>query len=664
MVTSVIDDDALLPLAFSLYSSPGAYGLLLGAGVSAPSGIPTAWGVIENLTSRVAQLVGESPEDSVTWYESKYKQPAQYETLLERLAPTPLERQRLLRSYFEPSDDDRDNGRKSPTPAHKAIARLVRAGTIRIIVTLNFDRLMEQAVQAEGIEPTVVASPADAAGLGPLHMLDCCIVHLHGDYLSPSSMLNTLDELKAYPPEMTDLLQRILGDYGLIVAGWSSVYDPALRDAIARHYPSRLSLAWVDLSEPKAEATQLATLKRGSFLHSSADQAFGELADAVEALAMRETRHPLALSVAVETAKRELAGGKVAIGLHDRLGQEMTRLHNLDDFHLPNHRSAEEHGGYPGMFARVREASRVPAGLVATLAYWGTDVTDRWWLDDVGRLAITARGSGSTNLLELRHVAGSVLFLAAGVAAVASRRYGLLKQLFALQRPNPYKSRDETVLNVFRSVDAHPVEGAEDLYHFVTPILQESLGIGTDALDDAWQTFEVIRNAFLIETDSRFNEQRDAYLGESERYGDAIVSFGMSVSDGDEPSSATQARAEARLAMDRTVGQIANLYSGGHPHVLVSDLHGEVGFRSPIAERLAADLEAQGKAHELVRGGFVENPFSFALALQAASVALGRTGNDLTWKRPSHHSGVIPSEIWLDTALTPEEIELSQRDAR
>ena len=62
---------------------------------------------------------------------------------------------------------------------------------MRVILTLNFDRLVEQAVRAEGIEPTVVASPADVEGIAPLHTLECCIVHLHGDYLNPTSTTNS-----------------------------------------------------------------------------------------------------------------------------------------------------------------------------------------------------------------------------------------------------------------------------------------------------------------------------------------------------------------------------------------------------------------------------------------------------------------------------------------
>ena len=115
-------------------------------------------------------------------------------------------------------------------------------GTVKVIVTLNFDHLIEQALRNEGVEPTIVASPADIDGMAPLHTLDCCVVHLHGDYQNPTTMLNTVTELAAYEPSTSRLLQRILEDYGLIIAGWSSKYDPALRDAIAAHYPKRFTL--------------------------------------------------------------------------------------------------------------------------------------------------------------------------------------------------------------------------------------------------------------------------------------------------------------------------------------------------------------------------------------------------------------------------------------
>jgi len=66
-----------------------------------------------------------------------------------------------LHSYIELTERGREEGKKIPTPAHKALADLVRAGYVRVIVTTNFDRLMENTLRERGVEPTIVAS-ADA----------------------------------------------------------------------------------------------------------------------------------------------------------------------------------------------------------------------------------------------------------------------------------------------------------------------------------------------------------------------------------------------------------------------------------------------------------------------------------------------------------------------
>ncbi len=40
-----------------------------------------------------------------------------------------------------------------PTAGHKAIAQMVAKGYFRVIITTKFDRLMEQALDAEGVSP-------------------------------------------------------------------------------------------------------------------------------------------------------------------------------------------------------------------------------------------------------------------------------------------------------------------------------------------------------------------------------------------------------------------------------------------------------------------------------------------------------------------------------
>jgi hypothetical protein len=134
----------MVSLAFSVYSNKGAYALLLGSGISRASGIPTGWEVVLDLIRKVAKLEGEDCEpDPAAWFKQKHMADPDYSKLLGVIAKTPTDRQQMLRSYFEPTEEERAHGLKSPSSGHKAIAHLVAAGYLRVIVTTNFDRLME-----------------------------------------------------------------------------------------------------------------------------------------------------------------------------------------------------------------------------------------------------------------------------------------------------------------------------------------------------------------------------------------------------------------------------------------------------------------------------------------------------------------------------------------
>lgn len=53
-----------------------------------------------------------------------------------------------------------------------------------VIVTTNFDRLMERALEAEGVAPTVITTPEAIEGASPMAHCDCTLVKLHGDYMT------------------------------------------------------------------------------------------------------------------------------------------------------------------------------------------------------------------------------------------------------------------------------------------------------------------------------------------------------------------------------------------------------------------------------------------------------------------------------------------------
>ena len=153
-----------------------------------------------DLIRKLANLHGETSDpDPERWYREKFKKEANYSDLVDELAKTPSERQQLLRAYFEPKDQEREEGAKEPTATHRAIARLAAHGFIRVILTTNFDRLVETALTDAGVVPTVLSTPDQVQGALPLIHTQCCVVKVHGDYLD-TRIRNTPAELDRYPP--------------------------------------------------------------------------------------------------------------------------------------------------------------------------------------------------------------------------------------------------------------------------------------------------------------------------------------------------------------------------------------------------------------------------------------------------------------------------------
>ena len=74
----------------------------------------------------------------------------------------------LLRRYFEPTDDERRRGMKVPGAAHRALGQLAARGYISVFLTTNFDRLLEQALEAAGVVPMTLSTPDSFEGSVPL----------------------------------------------------------------------------------------------------------------------------------------------------------------------------------------------------------------------------------------------------------------------------------------------------------------------------------------------------------------------------------------------------------------------------------------------------------------------------------------------------------------
>ena len=427
-------------LATGVHAKPGIYALLLGSGVSTGAGIPTGWGVVQELVRRAAAAhdpgdpgaADAAAADPEAWWDSNGDgQPLGYSSLLAALAPTPAARQALLAGFFEPAESDAEAGLKVPGAAHHAIAQLARRGLIRVIVTTNFDRLLERALEEAGVPPQVVSRPGGVAGMTPLQHAAVTVIKLHGDY-ADLEMRNTIDELSAYPPEFDSLLDRVLDEYGLIISGWSADWDKALVAAMERLRSRRYPLYW-DSRSSKGEAARRLLAQHSGVVTpaASADDLFTGLVDRVDALA-RLAEAPLTIAVAVARLKRYLPDPVRRIDLDDLVSEAVSKAVGKAvgyPTHLRNLDGQAVQDRYAAMLADVTPVLH----LLIEGVYHDQDRDHTGlWVKSIHRL-MSARGlitgAHQDALDKTRHYPALLALRAAGIASLVVGRDDVLFRL-------------------------------------------------------------------------------------------------------------------------------------------------------------------------------------------------------------------------------------------
>lgn len=641
--------DAQMSMAFGLYSSPGAYAMLLGAGVSISSGVPSAWGVQDELILRLARLDGAEPEDRFAWYRDKYGTDATYDALLEGLAASQTERQALLKGFFEPTDEERAAGDKRPSVAHHAIARLVAAGRVRIILTINFDRLMEQALREQGIEPTVVANPSDIQGLNPLHSIRCLVVHIHGDYLNPTGMINTSEELAGYPQELDNLLDEIFSKHGLVIAGWSATWDTALRAAVSRNPCRFYSDWWID-PNPLSDVAETLRVQRGATLiEGTANDVLGRLADNTDAIADTRRRDPMTVPVLVANAKRHLAGRQTAMPLHDTLRQELQELRShptITATEFQSHEATEFERRFAALMAGVEPV----AALVSTCAYWGSSQTDDWWFEDIARFARRRSGGGSTALLDLRYLPAPVMIYAAGTAALAAHREDLVARVLTQTRTQGHNDSSQPVLEVRTLGNTTAGVGVRRVYDMLRDIQAGPLALGSGVFDEAWDRFEVLRLAVAAYRATKASgdaEHGIHLLRKSEDLAREAEAMPVPQLKESIEAQRDQAETDARARIRNVQASVPYGYS----RVLVRPSHPNYGSVGAID--LIAELNRDQSDHPLLLAGLFDgNADAMLGCLFAVHNAIGEAGPS-AWQSgiPSGRVWMGPVEdFWLDEA--------------
>lgn len=441
--------DPLLSLAFSLQANRGVYALLVGSGVSRKARIPTGWAIVEDLIKRLACTRGEdcSPDPSA-WYAKTFGEGADYSRLLEQLGRSPADRREILRPYFEPNAQEQDEGAKRPTEAHRAIARLMKAGSVRVVLTTNFDRLLELALEDEGVRPLVIDSADKAAGSRPLVHIPATLVKLHGDYLD-DRIKNTLTELSSYEPPIDALLDRVLDEYGLIVCGWSGDWDPALRAAIERCPSRRFPTYWTYVASPSAQAVRLIEHRQAIRIQiSGADEFFSEVQQKVEALDSYGERHPASAAVAVAMLERYLVSGEHRIHLLRLMTQETERVY-ASAREVATESVRPDDSEVRLRARRLLSATETLIRLFVAGCYWGEAEHEQVWVRCLRRLMGPFEGNGChVTWLELARYPAKLVFYAGGLASYCRGRLKTTAALFHDAKVIDRSGEEEAAFNV------------------------------------------------------------------------------------------------------------------------------------------------------------------------------------------------------------------------
>lgn len=210
----------------------------------------------------------------------------EYAHYFERAYPSEGDRRRYL---------DRHVSGGRPSYAHEALAALMQAGIVKLVWTVNFDRLVEDAAATTfGTTSRLIVATLDSSQIAEEAMNEDrwpLLVKLHGDFHS-QRLKNVAEELRAQDMKLRDCLVGSSRKFGLAVVGYSgrdcSVMD-AMDQAADQPNPFPGGLFWFHRADRDPVERVLLLLERVKAAGSEATlieiETFDELmADVVRAL--------------------------------------------------------------------------------------------------------------------------------------------------------------------------------------------------------------------------------------------------------------------------------------------------------------------------------------------------------------------------------------------
>jgi hypothetical protein len=237
------------------------------------------------------------------------------------------------------------------------------------------------------------------------------------------------------------------------------------------------------------------------------------------------------------------------------------------------------------------------------------------------------------------------------------KKYDLLARMFKLERDDPqWYGRHQRLAEILAPVRIYQdIQDPEHRQYIHTQkVLAESLNLEYTKLEEAWQTFEVLRLAFLLQQSPMFEDQSVGYMRSDDALTSSLAQYPDMGNTDRDPREIMVERAGFFRDRGTALRRLAEALLLGSPHVLGRDTHADVEpWRCDVAERLRSELLAEGQDHPLIAAGIGTDALTLATALRAVSHAIGLKAQGYAHAR----RGVVPDAIWLDTGKAPHEAD-------
>lgn len=423
--------DPLFPLAVQLAEGHGQYAFFLGSGVSRPAGVPSGWDVRQQTLRDLFRLQEDAEEVDESafaeWLAREGLADASYSSIIGALRPDKPQQREYLAGFFESKD---------PTLAHRTLARLVKQRMVRVIITTNFDPLMERALDEQGASYSVIASDAELKDAEPREHASCRIIKPHGDW-QDLNLRNSDEEVAELPPLLEAELREIFNRYGLAVMGYGA-YEKERLVTLLKERSSPYGLYWLVRGEPEKTAKEIVQRQGGRWIQrESADTFMAELERKIELFLSRpdsQTPEVAADEFALLLRRNDQIGAEQFI---DRLTQRIFEVGDKAETDL--RQRAQQVGKLTyeelvtlGTDVLLRSAE--PLLVVGTVAIQhrieaAFDYILDWSLRPLFERSLI---SYRDDIKSMYAAVAGVLFIGWGIFCLQRRQFALLRRLFQL----------------------------------------------------------------------------------------------------------------------------------------------------------------------------------------------------------------------------------------